>query len=115
MVLVGVQIHMRYKDGNVSLRLNDMIYRVLCDSASYATSKACYVKQIPNAPGIDLLFGEKGTLVRTSYKRVRATVTNRACIEFRNFTTAGSVFPANRFRTEDGGQERVEQFPLVRE
>jgi hypothetical protein len=115
MVLVGLQIHMRYKDGNISLRLNDMAYLVLCDSASNATSKACYVKQTPNAPGIDLLFGEKGTLMRTYYKRVRATATKRACIEFWNFTTVGSVFPANRFRTEDGGQERVEQFPLVRE
>jgi hypothetical protein len=44
MVLVGLQRHMRYKDGHVGLRLNDMTYLVLRDSASYATRKACSVK-----------------------------------------------------------------------
>jgi hypothetical protein len=65
MVFVGLQRLMRYKDGHAVVHLNDMTNIVLCDSASYTTSKACSVEQTPNAPGIDLLFGEKGTLVKT--------------------------------------------------
>jgi hypothetical protein len=58
MVLVGFQRHIRYKDGNLGLHLNNMTNIVLCDSTSYATIKACFVKKTINAPGIDLIFGE---------------------------------------------------------
>jgi hypothetical protein len=54
--------------------------------------------------------------VCTRYKRVRATVTKQACIQFRKFTTVGTVLPANGFVTEDGGNERAaEQSSLVSE
>jgi hypothetical protein len=45
MVRVGLQRHVRYKDGHVDLRLNAMTNLVLCDSASYATSKVCSIKK----------------------------------------------------------------------
>jgi hypothetical protein len=54
--------------------------------------------------------------VRTRYKRVRATVTKRSCIQFWKFTTVGIVFPANGFTTEYRIHERaVEQVSLVRD
>jgi hypothetical protein len=60
-VLVGFQKKIRYREKNVS----HVEIIVTCDNMSYSISKQCSLKQMPNAPGIDLVFDERGILVRT--------------------------------------------------
>jgi hypothetical protein len=72
MVLVGSQKKDNYRDGVVGLCINSMANLVWKDNTSYSTSKACSLKQTPNAPGIAFLF-ERSFFVRTRCKQFRAT------------------------------------------
>jgi hypothetical protein len=64
MALVGFQKKMRYRYNVVSCKVNDVANLVTYDNVSYSISKQCSLKQTLYAPTIDLVFGERGVLVR---------------------------------------------------